>query len=242
MSASVAIDDSIRRLRSSGRSIREIKRLLSCSQARITKALATPEGVSVCRRGRPTKLTPVGRNSPRNNRSSRSLVPGEVSNLPQCWWQIDQSVSFIPQDTAAGRACRKLLFRGRWHRNPWARQRTRAKMDDDRENACRSRSQSKRTRREAPLSLLEWDREHGQEAWDARITGNRPFSITKLDLLKIPEIRVHFTSLFQTGGNTIKKLLGHSPLKCTLFSGTSFYILYNLGKALWKRAYLERLI
>lgn len=58
MSASVAIDDSIRRLRSSGRSIREIKRLLSCSQARITKALATPEGVSVCRRGRPTKLTP----------------------------------------------------------------------------------------------------------------------------------------------------------------------------------------
>ena len=164
MSASVAIDDSIRRLRSSGRSIREIKRLPRHESPKLSRL---------------PKVYPC------------AVVAGPRNWRRRCWrwWSTrpspnpDCPMSNWRPASQRGSASVSVL--------PWLR-----------------------TRREAPLSLLEWDREHGQEAWDARITGNRPFSITKLDLLKIPEIRVHFTSLFQTGGNTIKKLLGHSPLKC----------------------------
>ena len=53
------MDDTIRRLRESGTSIREIKRLVGCGQARIMRALETPMGTSCARpRGPQPKLTP----------------------------------------------------------------------------------------------------------------------------------------------------------------------------------------
>ena len=134
MSASVAIDDSIRRLRSSGRSIREIKRLPRHESPKLSRL---------------PKVYPC------------AVVAGPRNWRRRCWrwWSTrpspnpDCPMSNWRPASQRGSASVSVL--------PWLR-----------------------TRREAPLSLLEWDREHGQEAWDARITGNRPFSITKLDLLR----------------------------------------------------------
>ena len=126
MSASVAIDDSIRRLRSSGRSIREIKRLPRHESPKLSRL---------------PKVYPC------------AVVAGPRNWRRRCWrwWSTrpspnpDCPMSNWRPASQRGSASVSVL--------PWLR-----------------------TRREAPLSLLEWDREHGQEAWDARITGNRPFS------------------------------------------------------------------